>query len=319
MKKINYMLIALLGVLLLPMVAKADLSMGYKCTDTDKTTGLVSCIITYDVADADYYGFNHFSVEYEMTNVTFEGFLNEYTDAWNIVEDNTSSNYFVVMPKAYPLTVGSHPVKEMQFKKILIEEDCEITFHATNTLKYCVHEGDTYYGSNGSIVSELEYQKYCEKKSCQKYSDGTYSDSDGNVVSYDEYLKSCEKPTCYKYSDGTYSDKDGNVVDEVAYQKSCLVLKCTILDDGSMYDKDGNVVDKDAYEASCGEKVTCKYADGKYYDKDGNVVDEITYEKSCNVNPHTGAVLPITIVVVLALLGTGIYFYNRKNKKINNI
>lgn len=139
----------------------------------------------------------------------------------------------------------------------------------------CSKIDDTFFGKDGSVVTEEEYKDQCLPK-CRE-ENGNYYDENGNETDKMTYVKVCLKPTCEKVDD-TFFGKDGNIVTEEEFNNQC-VPKC-YEKDGKYYDDKGNETDKTTYIKVC-KKPICENADGTYFGKDGNVVTEAEYKNQC--------------------------------------
>ena len=300
------------------------------------------CHFVFDVDGTVTYNQNSLSLT--LTNVVIKSIQVENGWYYTKVHDN-----LYTFETSNPTLSGHVEMATIVFQKINEAEECSIHYSCdwSKIDRSCsIFEGN-YYGPNGDIITELEYEKQCLKPVCKDYGDGTYSDKNGNLVDYltytkqcethtceilsdgtkygpdgkvttdFEYMKYCEKPLCRDYGDGTYSDTDGNLVDYLTFTKLCGKHVCEIVGGDTYYGSDGTIVDKETYDAECNVVYTCEVVDGIYYDDEGNVVDVTTFEEICGVvdNPQTGAMIPILYIVGgVGVVGAIWYFTNRFKK-----
>lgn len=149
----------------------------------------------------------------------------------------------------------------------------------------CEIKDGKYYNKNGNETTQEEYVNQCEMP-CSKLDDGTFVGINGTIVSEEEYNNQCAKKTC-EISYGKYYDKDGNETTKEEYIKQCKKT-CSVTQDGEYVGKEGTLVSKEEYEKQCTitEVVVpkCKEENGTYYDKDGNVTTKENYELTCKVH-----------------------------------
>ena len=216
--------------------------------------------------------------KFVLTNTTFK-VAPVAGDSRITATDNGNYNYTF----AASSPISNQTVRIAKFTMYLSEngKECSIMWNPTEYVNYyCAYEGGNYYDMNGNIVSQTEYNKQCEKHSCEVV-DGTYFGKDGSVISASDYKKTCESHTC-EVVDGTYFGKNGSSVTASEYKKQCEKHYCEVLD-GTYYDKNGNQVTKSEYTKSCSNP-TCKIVDGVYYDKNSKAVSATEYDKQCNVH-----------------------------------
>ena len=135
----------------------------------------------------------------------------------------------------------------------------------------CAAENGKYYGKNGEIVTQQQYEAQC-LHTCS-YTDGKYYGSNGTEVTQQEYQTQC-MPKC-SYSNGNYYGSDGSIVTQEQYNEQCLHI-CSYYN-GKYYGKEGTVITQDEYKNECG----CERRDGKYYDDNGNEVTQAVYNQKC--------------------------------------
>lgn len=91
----------------------------------------------------------------------------------------------------------------------------------------CQIVNGTYYGKNGTPVSEAEYAKDCP--AC-KIENGKYYGQDGKEVTKEEYLVEC--PNYCKIVGGKYYGKKGQIVTKAQYEAECPDSFCTLCNGG---------------------------------------------------------------------------------------
>ena len=275
-----FILIGCLGFLPVNAASLKDASYCEELTlDADLDTVQV-CHFMFDVDGEVTYNQN--SLTLTLTNVVIKDI--EVKDGWYMKKESDNIYSFET---SNPTLTGHVEMATITFKKVNEAEECSIHYSCDwNKIdRSCTIFEGNYYGPDGSLITELEYEKLCEKPACKDYGDGTYSDKLGNLVSKIEYEKQCLPHYC-EIIDGTYFGKDGTIVTEEEYKEQCEPEEekhiCEIID-GIYYGKDGTVVTEDEYKSQCEEpeKPICEFKDGVYYDKDGNVTTKEEFEKQC--------------------------------------
>ena len=275
-----FILIGCLGFLPVNAASLKDASYCEELTlDADLDTVQV-CHFMFDVDGEVTYNQN--SLTLTLTNVVIKDI--EVKDGWYMKKESDNIYSFET---SNPTLTGHVEMATITFKKVNEAEECSIHYSCDwNKIdRSCTIFEGNYYGPDGSLITELEYEKLCEKPACKDYGDGTYSDKLGNLVSKIEYEKQCLPHYC-EIIDGTYFGKDGTIVTEDEYKEQCEPEEekhiCEIIDD-IYYGKDGTVVTEDEYKSQCEkpEKPICEFKDGVYYDKDGNVTTKEEFEKQC--------------------------------------
>ncbi len=275
-----FILIGCLGFLPVNAASLKDASYCEELTlDADLDTVQV-CHFMFDVDGEVTYNQN--SLTLTLNNVVIKDI--EVKDGWYMKKESDNIYSFET---SNPTLTGHVEMATITFKKVNEAEECSIHYSCDwNKIdRSCTIFEGNYYGPDGSLITELEYEKLCEKPACKDYGDGTYSDKLGNLVSKIEYEKQCLPHYC-EIIDGTYFGKDGTIVTEDEYKEQCEPEEekhiCEIIDD-IYYGKDGTVVTEDEYKSQCEkpEKPICEFKDGVYYDKDGNVTTKEEFEKQC--------------------------------------
>ena len=275
-----FILIGCLGFLPVNAASLKDASYCEELTlDADLDTVQV-CHFMFDVDGEVTYNQN--SLTLTLNNVVIKDI--EVKDGWYMKKESDNIYSFET---SNPTLTGHVEMATITFKKVNEAEECSIHYSCDwNKIdRSCTIFEGNYYGPDGSLITELEYEKLCEKPACKDYGDGTYSDKLGNLVSKIEYEKQCLPHYC-EIIDGTYFGKDGTIVTEEEYKEQCEPEEekhiCEIID-GIYYGKDGTVVTEDEYKSQCEEpeKTICEFKDGVYYDKDGNVTTKEEFEKQC--------------------------------------
>ena len=115
------------------------------------------------------------------------------------------------------------------------------------------------------MVSKIEYEKQCLVHYCEILSDGTYYGKDGTIVTEEIYNQECGNVSKYicEIVNGVYYGKNGNSVSYLQYQKECETHVCEILSDGTYFDANGNIVSAEEYEISCGIGIDNPQTGGK--------------------------------------------------------
>ncbi len=276
-----FIFIGFLGFLPVNAASLKDASYCEELTLDADLDAVQVCHFIFDVDGEVTYNQN--SLTLTLTNVEIKDI--EIKKGWYMKKENENLYTFET---SNPTLTGRVEMATITFKKINTAEECSIHYSCDwkKVNRSCTIFEGNYYGPNGNIITELEYEKLCEKPVCKDYGDGTYSDKLGNLVSKLEYEKQCLPHYCEILSDGTYYGKNGTVVTKEEYKKECEPEEekhiCKIVD-GIYYGKDGEVVSEDEYKKECEEteKPVCEFKDGNYYDKEGNITSKEEFEKEC--------------------------------------
>ena len=274
------------------------------------------CHFVFDVDGTVTYNQNSLSLT--LTNVVIKSIQVENGWYYTKVHDN-----LYTFETSNPTLSGHVEMATIVFQKINEAEECSIHYSCdwSKIDRSCsIFEGN-YYGPNGDIITELEYEKQCLKPVCKDYGDGTYSDKNGNLVSKIEYEKQCLPHYC-EIIDGIYYGKDGSIVSEDIYNEQCGSKSSYICEikDGVYYDQEGNVTSQLEYEKQCLSHSCEILSDGTYFDANGNIVSAEEYEISCGIgidNPQTGSSgIPVFLFLIAGSFIIFIFVYNKKNTKI---
>ncbi len=283
MKKLSFIVIIfLMGFFGVVQVNASSLVNNSYCEEALDTDGepVQICHFVFDVDGTVTYNQNSLSLT--LTNVVIKSIQVENGWYYTKVHDN-----LYTFETSNPTLTGHVEMATIVFRKINEAEECSIHYSCdwSKIDRSCsIFEGN-YYGPNGDIITELEYEKQCLKPVCKDYGDGTYSDKNGNLVSKIEYEKQCLPHYC-EIIDGIYYGKDGTVVTEDVFREQCDTTpsySCQIID-GVYYGPNGDILTELEYEKQCLKPVCKDYGDGTYSDKNGNLVSKIEYEKQCLVH-----------------------------------
>lgn len=106
---------------------------------------------------------------------------------------------------------------------VLIPEEKTVSktldFTITPILRTCEFYNNQYYGKDGKITTQENYELQCKSHTCEKVGD-KYFGKLGTIVTEETYQLECFKHTCEKIGN-KYFGKDGIEVSETDYKAQC--------------------------------------------------------------------------------------------------
>lgn len=106
---------------------------------------------------------------------------------------------------------------------VLIPEEKIVTkaldFTVTPIIRTCEFYNNQYYGKDGKITTQENYELQCKSHTCEKVGD-KYFGKLGTIVTEETYQLECFKHTCEKIGN-KYFGKDGIEVSETDYKAQC--------------------------------------------------------------------------------------------------
>ncbi len=187
MKKL-FLLLFMLGVIVNPINTYATVDFtGYYC-DSKKPLGDGTFYMTCHIAVDSTEDVKQVKGDLILTNVTLES-IKTYDD-WESL-NGLSSHVEFVSSNGH---IGTYTVAELLFTGDLSDEECEASFvpvYEETVDRVCMIIDGTYYGENGTIVSEEKYYEECCDYVCTIVDDQYYFDSKGNSVTYEKMIEDC--------------------------------------------------------------------------------------------------------------------------------
>ena len=160
------------------------------------------CDPKQDLGDGTFYMTCHIVVtsDEEVNKVTGTLILkNVVLESIKTYDDWTSNNGLStsVSFTADSGHTGTYTIADLVYTGDLSDTECEASF-MPDAADYeepqdyvCMILDGTYYGEDGTVVTEEEYYEQCCNYTCTIIDDKYYFDSNGNSVTYEEFLEDC--------------------------------------------------------------------------------------------------------------------------------
>ena len=163
---------------------------GYYC-DPKQDLGDGTFYMTCHIVVTSTEEINQVSGQLILTNVILES-IKTYDD-WTS-NNGLSSNVEFTASSGH---TGTYTVADLLFTGDLSAEECEASFMPDSAIyeepeiHVCKIVDGTYYGEDGTVVTEEEYYEQCCNYTCTIIDDKYYFDSNGNSVTYEEMVEDC--------------------------------------------------------------------------------------------------------------------------------